>query len=79
VVCYFGCEGSSGCGFGNGVGSVYSSSGGSYATGEEGLIVQEILDAIYESARTGEPVAMLKSFAPVMRYTVYEGRLTDPR
>jgi predicted dehydrogenase len=26
------------------------------ATGEEGLIVMEILDAIYESARTGAPV-----------------------
>jgi len=28
------------------------------ATGEEGLRVMEILDAIYESARTGQPVAM---------------------
>ena len=26
------------------------------ATGEEGLIVMEILDAIYASARSGEPV-----------------------
>jgi len=26
------------------------------APGEEGLIVMEILDAIYESARRGEPV-----------------------
>jgi cytochrome c biogenesis protein len=34
--------------------------------------------AFFEQLRTGEPVAMLKSFDPVMRYTVYEGRLTDP-
>jgi predicted dehydrogenase len=26
------------------------------ATGEEGLLVMEILDAIYQSAATGEPV-----------------------
>ena len=28
------------------------------ASGEQGLIVMEILDAIYESARTGRPVAI---------------------
>ena len=34
--------------------------------------------AFFEQLRTGEPVAMLVAFEPVMRYTVYEGRLTDP-
>ncbi|MEO8475599.1 MAG: cytochrome c biogenesis protein ResB [Actinomycetota bacterium] len=34
--------------------------------------------AFLEQLRTGTPVAMLTSFDPVMRYTVYEGRLTDP-
>jgi cytochrome c biogenesis protein len=34
--------------------------------------------AFFEQLQTGEPVAMLTSFDPVMRYTVYEGRLTDP-
>ena len=28
------------------------------ATGEQGLIVMQILDALYESARTGEPVTI---------------------
>jgi len=32
------------------------------ATGEQGLIVMEILDAIYESARTGAPVRVASSF-----------------
>jgi len=34
--------------------------------------------AFFEQLQTGEPVAMLTAFAPVMRYTVYEGKLTDP-
>ena len=34
--------------------------------------------AFFEQLRTGRPVAMLVSLDPVMRYTVYEGRLTDP-
>jgi predicted dehydrogenase len=29
------------------------------ATGEEGLLVMEILDAIYKSAEEGEPVQIL--------------------
>jgi predicted dehydrogenase len=28
------------------------------ATGEEGLAVMQILDAMYESARTGKPIAV---------------------
>jgi predicted dehydrogenase len=28
------------------------------ASGEEGLVVMELLDAIYESARTGAPVQL---------------------
>ena len=34
--------------------------------------------AFFEQLRTGQPIAMLTSFDPVMRYTVYEGKLTDP-
>jgi cytochrome c biogenesis protein len=34
--------------------------------------------AFFEQLQTGEPVAMLVARDPVMRYTVYEGRLTDP-
>jgi predicted dehydrogenase len=34
------------------------------ATGEEGIIVMEILDAIYESARTGRPVELKSAGSP---------------
>jgi cytochrome c biogenesis protein len=34
--------------------------------------------AFFEQLQTGEPVAMLVSYEPLMRYVVYEGKLTDP-
>ncbi len=34
--------------------------------------------AFFQQVATGEPVAMLTSFDPLIRYTVYEGTLTDP-
>ncbi len=33
--------------------------------------------AFFESLRTGTPIAMLKDVDPIIRYTVWQGRLTD--